>query len=139
VFAIEGDAEAVRLARRLARDVGGRPVRLRAGAKALYHAAAVLASGHVTALLDTSLEAMRRAGLGEREALAAVLPLVTGTIANVEAAGTEAALTGPFARGDEGTIARNRAALEAVDPRAAEVYDLLGERSREIARRRRSP
>jgi predicted short-subunit dehydrogenase-like oxidoreductase (DUF2520 family) len=132
VFAIEGDREAVAVARRIARDVGGRPVRLRAGAKALYHAAAVLAAGHVTALLDMSVEAMRAAGLDEEEALAAVLPLTRGTLANVEAAGTAGALTGPFARGDEGTIARNRAALEALDPRIAEVYDTLGARSRRM-------
>jgi predicted short-subunit dehydrogenase-like oxidoreductase (DUF2520 family) len=138
VFAVEGDPEAVRAARRIARDVGGRPVRLRAGAKALYHAAAVLASGGVTALLDMSLEAMRSAGLGEEEALAAALPLVRGTLANVEAEGAARALTGPHARGDEGTVARNRAALAALDPRTAEVYDLLGDRARELARRRGS-
>ena len=134
VFAIEGDREAVALARRLARDVGGRPVQLKAGTKALYHAAAVLAAGHVTALLDMSVQAMRAAGLDERDALAAVLPLVRGTLANVEAAGTAAALTGPFARGDEGTIARNRAALAALDPALAEVYDALGQRSRKLRR-----
>ena len=77
-----------------------------------------------------------RAGLGRRDALAAVLPLVRGTLANVEAAGTAGALTGPFARGDEGTIARNRAALAALDPRIAEVYDVLGERSRRMKEER---
>lgn len=137
VFALEGARAAVAVARRIARDVGARPVRLRTGRKALYHAAAVLAAGHVTALVDMSLEAMRSAGLGEDEARAAVLPLVRGAIANVAAAGTVEALTGPFARGDEGTIARNRAALAALDPEIAAVYDMLGERSRAIVRRRR--
>lgn len=136
VVAIEGDTAAVRVARRLARAVGGRPVRLRAGTKALYHAAAVLASGGVTAVVDMSLEAMRAAGMRDEEALAAVLPLVEGTVANIAAAGTAAALTGPFARGDEGTIARNREALASLDPRLAAVYDLLGERGRALARRR---
>jgi predicted short-subunit dehydrogenase-like oxidoreductase (DUF2520 family) len=133
VFAIEGDREAVALARRMARDIGGRPVRLRAGTKALYHAAAVLAAGHVTALLDMSLEAMRSAGLSEQDARAGVLALARGTLANIETRGTTGALTGPFARGDEGTIARNRAALAALDPAIAAVYDALGERSRTLA------
>ncbi len=138
VFAIEGDAGAVRVARHLARAVGGRPVRLRAGTKALYHAAAVLASGGVTAVVDMSLEAMRAAGMSDEDALAAVLPLVEGTVANIAAAGTAAALTGPFARGDEGTIARNREALAELDPRLAAVYDMLGARGRDLARRHQS-
>lgn len=134
-FAIEGDRAAVAAATRLVRDIGGRPVRLGAGAKALYHAAAVMASGHVTALLDASLEAMRAAGLGESEALEAVLPLVEGTIGNIRRKGTRDALTGPFARGDQTTIERNRAALMAVSEDLARLYDELGARSRVIAKR----
>lgn len=132
VFAIEGVRRAASTATRLARDIGGRPVRLRPGKKALYHAAAVLASGHVTALLDMSLEALRDAGFEPDEALAAILPLTKGTIANIERAGTQKALTGPFARGDEGTIARNRKALAELDQRLADVYDALGARSRAL-------
>jgi predicted short-subunit dehydrogenase-like oxidoreductase (DUF2520 family) len=78
---------------------------------------------------------MRAAGLDEEEALAGVLALARGTLANVEASGTAEALTGPFARGDEGTIARNRAALEALDAATLAVYDLLGARSRLLARK----
>lgn len=135
VFAVEGERAAVSEAVRLARDAGGRPVRLKAGSKPLYHAAAVMASGHVTALLDASLQAMRAAGLDEDEALAAVLPLVLGTIANIRERGTRSALTGPFARGDEGTIERNRAALLGVDEALVAIYELLGARSRVIVRR----
>ncbi len=137
VVALEGDARAVRVARKLALAIGGRPVRVRAGAKALYHAAAVLASGGVTALIDTSLGAMRAAGLTEKEARAAVLPLVEGTVANIVATSTEASLTGPFARGDARTIALNRAALASIDPVMVAVYDLLGERSRSLRERAR--
>lgn len=134
-FAIEGDRTAVAAATRLVRDVGGRPVRLAARARSLYHAAAVMASGHVTAIIDASLEAMRAAGLGEQEALDAVLPLVEGTIGNIRSRGTRGALTGPFARGDDATIERNRAALMEVSEELARLYDELGARSRVIARR----
>jgi predicted short-subunit dehydrogenase-like oxidoreductase (DUF2520 family) len=128
VFALEGDKAAVRTGRRLASDLGGHPVRLRKGAKALYHAAAVLASGGVTALLDVSLEAMERAGLARADALRAILPLVEGTVANVKRVDTAEALTGPFARGDQGTIERNRAALTGLGEPARQLYDLLGAR-----------
>jgi predicted short-subunit dehydrogenase-like oxidoreductase (DUF2520 family) len=128
VFALEGDRAAIAAGKRIALDLGGRPVRLRKGTKALYHAAAVLASGGVTALLDVSLEAMERAGLGRADALRAVLPLVEGTVANVKRVDTAEALTGPFARGDRGTIERNRAALATIGGSALALYDLLGER-----------
>lgn len=134
-FTIEGDRAAVKVAARLARDAGGRPVRIRASRKPLYHAAAVMASGHVTTLLDASLEAMRAAGFGDDEALEAVMPLVEGTLANIRRTGTVVALTGPFARADEVTIDRNREALSMVDEALARLYDAIGERSRAIARR----
>jgi predicted short-subunit dehydrogenase-like oxidoreductase (DUF2520 family) len=135
VFALEGDRAAVAVGKRLATDLGGRPVMLGKGAKALYHAAAVLASGGVTALLDVSLEAMERAGLAREDALRAVLPLVEGTVANVRRVDTARALTGPFARGDRGTIARNRAALAALGGLAPVLYDLLGERGEALRKR----
>jgi len=134
VFALEGDPAAIEVGVRIARDLGGRPVLLRPGAKALYHGAAVLASGGVTALLDMSLGALVRAGLSREEALRALMPLVQGTVSNVSRVDTAGALTGPFERGDEGTIARNRAALADLDARVAAVYDLLGERGRELSR-----
>lgn len=134
-FAIEGDRAAVALAMRLARDAGGRPMKLRAADKPLYHAAAVMASGHVAALLDASLEALQAVGMSEEDAREALMPLVEGTVANIRRTGTRVALTGPFARGDEATIERNRAALMAVSEALARVYEELGVRSRVMARR----
>ena len=136
VFALEGDRRAVAAAKGLARDLGGRPVRLRAGTKALYHAAAVLASGGVTGLLDMSLEALERAGLDRATALGAILPLVEGTVRNIGRLGTAEALTGPVARGDRGTIGRNRTALLALDPEVVAVYDLLARRGERLRRER---
>lgn len=137
MFALEGSRRAVSTARAMARAVGGRPITLKANAKPLYHAAAVMASGHVTALIDASLEAMRGTGMGDDDALAAILPLIWGTLDNIGDVGTVEALTGPFARGDEGTVARNRAALAALDEGLIRVYETLGDRSRVLAARKR--
>jgi predicted short-subunit dehydrogenase-like oxidoreductase (DUF2520 family) len=54
VFAIEGDPAAVRLARQIVRALGGLPVQMVAGSKALYHAAAAFAAGHVLAIEETA-------------------------------------------------------------------------------------
>src|SRR3989440_7624002 len=47
VFTIEGETQAVRVARRIARALGGSPVRIAGSKKLLYHAAAAMAAGHV--------------------------------------------------------------------------------------------
>lgn len=136
-FVIEGDREAVAVATRLARDAGGNPVRIRANRKPIYHAAAVMASGHVTTVIDASVEAMMAAGFGYAEALRNLLPLVAGTLSNIGRVGTRFAITGPFARGDEATIERNRAALAAENEELAEFYDAIGVRSRRMVRQRK--
>jgi predicted short-subunit dehydrogenase-like oxidoreductase (DUF2520 family) len=128
-FCIEGERRAVRVARRFVRDVGARYFEIPTEMKSLYHAAAVMSSGGVVALLSFSLDMLARCGLTPSEARRVLLPLVEGTVANVSALGPERALTGPVRRGDSGTVARNLAALGAVDPDAAEVYRRLAERA----------
>lgn len=128
-FCIEGKPGAVRVARRLVRDIGAGYFEIPTEMKSLYHAAAVMASGGVVALLSFSLDMLVRCGLGPTEARRVLLPLVEGTVANVSAIGPERALTGPVRRGDSDTVARNLAALGAVDPDAAEVYRRLAQRA----------
>jgi predicted short-subunit dehydrogenase-like oxidoreductase (DUF2520 family) len=128
-FCIEGERVAVRVARRLVRDIGAKYFEIPTEMKSLYHAAAVMASGGLVALLSFSLDMLVRCGLAPSEARRVLLPLVEGTVANISALGPERALTGPVRRGDSGTVARNLAALGAVDPDAAEVYRRLAQRA----------
>src|SRR5262249_55086502 len=116
-------------ARRLVRDVGGRFFEIPEEQKELYHAAAVLASGGLAALLSISLEILGRCGLGEKEARRVLLPLVERTIANIESVGPAGAMAGPVRRGDLGTIRRNTRALAGVQPDWARIYKLLAQRS----------
>jgi len=110
-FAIEGDAAAVRTGARLARDLGGRPVRLPAAAKVRYHAGAVFASNFVVALLEEAETLLASAGMSRRRARAALLPLALASLENVWAAGPAGALTGPVRRGDVATVRRHLRAL----------------------------
>jgi predicted short-subunit dehydrogenase-like oxidoreductase (DUF2520 family) len=128
-FCIEGEHRAVRVARRFVRDVGARYFEIPTEMKSLYHAAAVLSSGGVVALLSFSIDMVARCGLTPSEARRVLLPLVEGTVANVSALGPERALTGPVRRGDSETVARNLAALVAVDPDAADLYRRLARRA----------
>lgn len=124
-FCIEGDPQAVRAARRFVRRVGARSFEIPTTTKSLYHAAAVLASGGVTTLLSTSLDALQHCGLNEAQARRVLLPLTETTVANVRAVGPRRAFTGPVRRGDIGTVQRNLEALAAIESQGLAVYRLL--------------
>jgi predicted short-subunit dehydrogenase-like oxidoreductase (DUF2520 family) len=135
-IAIEGDDELAAHLADMAEAIGGVPVRLAPGSKAAYHAAAVLAAGGVTALLDTIREVAGVVGLDEDGAIRIYLPLVEQTLANARALGVPAALTGPAMRGDVGTVQAHLAALEDGAPGALPVYRALLERSVAMAEAR---
>lgn len=125
---IEGNASAVREARRIARRVGLVPLRFRGGRGdlAAYHASASLASNDLIALLCLAERALVASGAHRGDARPALLAIARSTIDQFAARGASAA-TGPVVRGDASTVARQIAALRSSDPRAAAVHDLLGE------------
>jgi predicted short-subunit dehydrogenase-like oxidoreductase (DUF2520 family) len=134
-FCVEGQPKAVRVARRLVREIGGRFFEIPTEQKSLYHAAAVLASGGVTALISISLELLSKCGLSEREARKVLLPLVNGTVGNIRLAGPAKAYTGPVKRGDAGTIESNLKSLSTIDPEWTRLYLILACRGLELAKR----
>ncbi len=136
--AIEGDDDLVAHLADMAEAIGAVPVRLVAGSKAAYHAAAVMAAGGVVALLDVIREIAAATGLDEAGALRIYLPLVEQTIANARALGVAGSLTGPAPRGDAGTIGLHLAALDTDAAAAKAVYRALLERDVVIAEGRGS-
>ncbi|HUP86332.1 MAG TPA: DUF2520 domain-containing protein [Acidimicrobiales bacterium] len=102
-FAVAGDP----LAGEVVADLDGRLVEVADDDRTTYHAAAVMASNHLVALLGAVERVAARAGVP----LDAFLDLVRGTVDNVSALGPAGALTGPVARGDRDTVARHLAVL----------------------------
>jgi predicted short-subunit dehydrogenase-like oxidoreductase (DUF2520 family) len=135
-IALEGDDRLLGLLADLAEALGGVPVRLPAGSKAAYHAAAVLASGGLVALLDVVAEVGAAAGMDEAGALAVYGRLAEQTLANARRRGVAAALTGPITRGDAGSLDAHLDALLRRAPGAVDLYVALAEREIEIALRR---
>jgi predicted short-subunit dehydrogenase-like oxidoreductase (DUF2520 family) len=121
-IALEGDDRLMGLLADLAVALGAVPVRLPRGSKAAYHAAAVLASGGLVALLDAIVTLGAAAGMDQRGSLAVYGRLVEQTLANARAIGVNAALTGPVARGDAGTVEAHLAALRRLAPDSVELY-----------------
>lgn len=131
--ALEGDDWLVGLLAELAEAVGATPVRLAPGAKAAYHAAAVLAAGGFVALLDAIAELGRVAGLDEAGSLTVYGRLVTQTLGNARALGIRAALTGPMTRGDLGTLRAHLAELARHAPGVLPLYAAAAEREIALA------
>jgi predicted short-subunit dehydrogenase-like oxidoreductase (DUF2520 family) len=137
-IAIEGEATAVRLLSDLAGAIGGVAIRLPRGSRPAYHAAAVLASGGIVALLDAIVSLGAAAGLDERGSLDVYGRLMEQTLANARAVGVRAALTGPIARGDAGTLEAHLGAIERLAPGVAELYLAAARRELLIAEERRT-
>jgi predicted short-subunit dehydrogenase-like oxidoreductase (DUF2520 family) len=134
-FCVEGDPAAVRVARAIVRELGGNSFTIDAKSKALYHAAAVMSSGHVVAIFDLAVEMLKYCGLRERRARQVLLPLLESTTANLASKDPARALTGPFARGDSATAKKHVAALKAAGADAAlDAYVVLGSHSLNLAR-----
>ena len=121
----EGDAAALAELEPLFAAIGGRCFRLEASRKTLYHAGAVLACNTLTALMEAALQSLAAAGLPREAAWPALRPLLDGTLDNIGALGTAAALTGPLARGDANVVAAQLQALTRTDPALAEAYRSL--------------
>jgi predicted short-subunit dehydrogenase-like oxidoreductase (DUF2520 family) len=124
--AIEGDPTASRMLTRLARDAGLAPFRLPPGRRALYHAAAALASNGLVALADEATALLGACGLPRPRALQALGPLMRSALAGLEREGLPRALTGPIARGDAAVVEAHLQALaESPSPTAPLLYRAL--------------
>jgi predicted short-subunit dehydrogenase-like oxidoreductase (DUF2520 family) len=112
----------------LARDLGAQPLRLRAGQRARYHAAANMAASGLFAPLQRAVELWSGAlDLPSDQAWAALQPLAAGALRAASSQGLAAALSGPLARGDAGVLARHLLALDgdAAEPLYRELMRTL--------------
>lgn len=123
--AIEGNAAAMRMARRICRELGGIAVVLPPGRKSAYHAGAALAAGHVLTMIETAVRMLVKAGFSRKHAVRALLPLARQTLANFERVGARAAWTGPLSRGDFTIVGRHLEALRRFPREYREAYEAL--------------
>jgi predicted short-subunit dehydrogenase-like oxidoreductase (DUF2520 family) len=111
-FALEGDATATKLARRIVRDLGGESFSLPAQKKTAYHAWATMTSPLLLAYLVALEAAAGAAGFSRKDARRMSLPIVLQTLANYGSLGSNHSFSGPFIRGDAETIAKHLAVLK---------------------------
>jgi predicted short-subunit dehydrogenase-like oxidoreductase (DUF2520 family) len=125
-FALEAEEPLLSALKELTHLLNSNWVKLKPGDKVLYHAAAVFACNYLVTLVKLALDLWKDFGVSSKEATRALLPLLRGTLNNIDSIGLPDCLTGPVARGDLGTIERHLRALDARNPCLLTAYEELG-------------
>ncbi len=123
-FALEGDAKALGVAKRIVRDLGGESLRISTANKPLYHAFGAFLSPLIIANLALAERIGIKAGVSKNFVRQAIAPILATTIFNYITLGAAGAFSGPLVRGDVETVRKNLAALKKV-PDAEAVYRAL--------------
>ncbi len=108
-FGITAPAPVLPIAQALVVEMGAEPVVVAEADRALYHAALAHGANHLMTVAGQSMQVLRDIGVDHPDRVLG--PLLRATLDNALAAG-ESALTGPVARGDAGTVAAHRGALD---------------------------
>ena len=129
--AVDGSSpRTLAVAQSLAERLGMRPRTIPADQRALYHAMASAASNYLTTVLGLAEHLALQLGIERSE----LEPLVRASVSHWVARGAGAALTGPIARGDEVTVARQREAVASAAPETIPLWDALVDGTRVLAR-----
>jgi predicted short-subunit dehydrogenase-like oxidoreductase (DUF2520 family) len=132
-FAIEAEEPLLTALKDMAVILGGQWIELKAGDKVAYHAAAVFACNYMVTLVKLATDLWQTFSIPPDQATRALLPLMRGTLHNIETIGIPQCLTGPIARGDTGTIRKHLEALSQKAPALLSTYQELGRQTVPIA------
>ena len=138
-IAIDADAPHDAALASFALRLGCTPLKVRAGQRAVYHAGANYAASFLLCALHEAATLWGAAGIDRDAAVAAMWPLVDGTLAAARARGLAGALAGPVSRGDSGVIDKHLQALDALGADHAALYTALTRRALALAAERGTP
>ncbi|MEE8618835.1 MAG: DUF2520 domain-containing protein [Dehalococcoidales bacterium] len=125
-FVLEADEPLLTTLKEMATALDGHWIELEAKDKVIYHAAAVITCNYLVTLVKLATDLWQTFNVPTQQATQALLPLIRGTIHNIETVGIPQCLTGPIARGDTGTIKKHLEALQKVTPAILPTYRELG-------------
>jgi predicted short-subunit dehydrogenase-like oxidoreductase (DUF2520 family) len=86
-FAVESEEPLLTTLKDMAAMLGGYWIELKSGDRVIYHAAAVFACNYLVTLTNTAVTLWKNIDVPQYQAVRALLPLMRGTINNIEAAG----------------------------------------------------
>ncbi len=125
-FALEAEGALLDILKEMAVALEGRWIKLGAGDKAAYHTAAVMTCNYLVTLVKLAADLWGTFGIPRDQAIQALLPLLKGTLNNLENLSVPNALTGPIARGDVGTVQIHLDTLKETAPAIIPAYCELG-------------
>jgi predicted short-subunit dehydrogenase-like oxidoreductase (DUF2520 family) len=118
-FGVTAPVELRLAAEALVIEMGGEPEWIAEESRPLYHAALALGANHLVTLVAQSMELLTKAGVAAPDRMLG--PLLGAALDNALRSG-DAALTGPVARGDAGTVAAHIGELRTHAPQAVAGY-----------------
>ncbi|MEU5834740.1 DUF2520 domain-containing protein [Streptomyces diacarni] len=118
-FGVTAPEELRLAAQALVIEMGGEPEWVAEEARPLYHAALAIGANHLVTLVNQAMELLRTSGVQAPDRMLG--PLLGAALDNALRSG-DAALTGPVARGDAGTVAAHVAELRRHAPRTVASY-----------------
>ncbi len=127
-FALEGDAAAVRAARKIVEELGARAFTIKKQNKVLYHAFGSFASPQLIALMAAMERVGMAAGIHPKDIKPVMLPLLQQTLRNYLDKTAAEAFSGPLMRGDVATVRRHLVELKVL-PEVRELYVALAKAS----------
>lgn len=133
LFTIEGDARNISKIQDIFLQMGNRTRIISADDKVKYHAAASLASNHMTAVFFMAQNLLLDCGFSEAEAREELYQLAKGNLENIQVQGCVYSLTGPIERNDIDTVKMH---LSALDKGKRAAYIENGKQLIEIARQK---
>ncbi|MCK9356537.1 MAG: DUF2520 domain-containing protein [Dehalococcoidia bacterium] len=125
-FTLEAEEPVLSDLKKFVAALNGRWMMLHGEDKALYHASICIACNYLYTLMGIATDLWKNFDISQSDAVAACMPILTGTLNNIEKVGFPGCLTGPIARGDVGTIRKHIAALEKAEPALVPLYKALG-------------
>ena len=132
-FSLEAEEPLLTHLKEMANALGGHWIVLKPEDRVPYHASAVMVSNYLVTLLKLATDLWAGFGLTREEAIKALLPLIEGTVSNIDTLGLPQCLTGPISRGDSGTVEKHLRDLEKHHHDILETYRELGLKTIPIA------
>jgi len=132
-FTLEAEEPLLDTLKVMASALDGNWIELKAKDKVIYHAAAVIACNYLVTLVKLATDLWQTFGIPPHQATQALLPLIRGTVHNIDTVSIPRCLTGPIARGDTGTITKHLDALQKIAPDLLSTYRELGRQTIPIA------
>jgi predicted short-subunit dehydrogenase-like oxidoreductase (DUF2520 family) len=128
-FGFEGCNISKEYAKTIVEGFNGKMVCIKKEDKTLYHAAACIISNYTVTLSYIASEILTGLGFEKEASRKVFLPLIRGTVENLENRSILDSITGPIERGDDKIIAQHIEKLEYLDKDLLDIYKMLGKKT----------